>query len=217
MAGRSLFKKRVKFNPVRQKKTPAYSAWKKNKATGVLEAKCVACKRAFVAYHSSQLHLVAPSTGLCYYCRSHQNETGERQHSLHAINDERLFEQIGVAHEGRWNYRPEDIRYTTAEVTGIRAQTPLPHWSCCKGQARMPSQPGNRCSTAQARKRRVEERAEAERLRRHRANVGKVRGRDKLTRGLPKLPANLLKDSRRKSVRPKGETGTEGGLLLENN
>ena len=55
----------------------------------------------------------------------------------------------------------------------------------------MPSQPGNRCPTAEARKRRIEDQREAERLRRHRENIHKLSGHEKLTKRLPHLPSSL--------------------------
>jgi len=102
MAGKSIFKKRIAFIPKKKEKPSAYSTWKKNEKTGILEAICVRCHRKFVAYHASQLHMVAPSTGECYYCRSHMHEQIRKPRANDAVCDERLFEDIEHAHQGRW-------------------------------------------------------------------------------------------------------------------
>ena len=199
MAGRSIFKKRKPFVPKRKQKISIFQPWKTNPKTGCLEATCILCKRRFIALDKSQIHMVAPSTGKCFYCRQHEHlhkkDDNERYNVNHAIHDERLYEQIGTAHEGRWRDRPEHIQYTFEETVIGKQQNPIPHWSCCKNTIRMPSQPGNRCPTAEIRKLRIAEEKEKEKEERYKAYKRQLHGRDKLTKNnnMPNIPASMMR------------------------
>ena len=157
--GGQFLRRRKPFVAKRKKKVSVFQPWKLNPKSGCLEATCVLCSRHFIALDSSQLHLVAPSSGKCYYCRQHASLTDpEKQDHYnvnHAISDERLYDKIGVAHEGRWRDKPEQVDFTFEATVIGKLKTPIPHWSCCKKSIRLPSQPGNRCPTAARRENRV--------------------------------------------------------------
>ena len=198
MAGRSIFKKRKPFVAKRKKKNSIFQPWKRNEKSGCLEATCILCKRHFVALDRSQLHLVAPSTGKCYYCRQHEKN---RQTSLyddnyvnvnHAIYDERLYKDIGTAHEGRWREKPEHTQYTFEGSIIGKQKIPIPHRSCCKDTIRIPSHPGNRCPTAEVRRNRVEQEKQKEREERIKYQKKFLHGRDKLTKN-KNMPKNIKK------------------------
>ena len=199
MAGRSIFKKRKPFVPKKKQKISIFQPWKKNTRTGCLEATCILCKRHFVALDRSQLHLVAPSTGKCYYCRQHEknilSDDDERYNVNHAICDERLYKKIGTAHEGRWRDKVEQIKYTFEDTVIGRQKNPIPHWSCCKNTIRMPSQPGNRCPTAAYRKQRIEEEKEKIREERRKIQQRQLHGRDKLvkSKNMPNIPDSMMR------------------------
>jgi|EP00505_MAST-04D_sp_SCG-Rhode-Island_P002636 hypothetical protein len=191
MAGRSIFKKRIAFVPKKKEKPSAYSTWKKNEKTGILEAICARCHRKFVAYHASQLHMVAPSTGDCYYCRSHMHEQTRKPRANDAVCDERLFSDIERAHQGRWLYDSKQLKYSI-ESSPCFKKIPLPHWSCCYGEERMPSKPANRCTSAEGRSRMTKKAAADIERDKFLANRGIVKGRAKLLRGLPSVPTGMM-------------------------
>ena len=199
MAGRSIFKRRKPFVAKRKNKVSIFQPWKLNPKSGCLEATCVLCSRHFVALDSSQLHLVAPSSGKCYYCRQHASLADPEKHDHynvnHAISDERLYDRIGVAHEGRWRDKPEQVDFTFEATVIGKLKTPLPHWSCCKNSIRLPSQPGNRCPTAARRENRVRQEKEKEAEAKYKAYNSRLHGRDKLTKNMnmPKIPASMMR------------------------
>ena len=220
MAGRSIFKKRKPFVAKRKKKVSIFQPWKLNPKSGCLEATCILCSRHFIALDQSQLHLVAPSTGKCYYCRQHQHlsepEKQDHYNVNHAISDERLYDKIGVAHEGRWRDKPEQVDFTFEATLIGKLKTPIPHWSCCKNSIRLPSQPGNRCPTAARRENRVRREKEKEAEERRKDFNSRHHGRDKLTKNknMPKIPASMMR-TRSQEQRNRNKKNSDEKLRLQ--
>ena len=92
-----------------------------------------------------------------------------------------MYDKIGVAHEGRWRDKPEQVDFTFEATVIGKLKTPLPHWSCCKIQSDSPLSLAIDAPQLPAEKigfAKKKEEAEAK----YKAYNSRLHGRDKLTK-----------------------------------